>query len=407
MGQDDGAIVDRVLAGDRDAFGILIDRYRDGARRLAIRILRAHADAEDVVQEALLHAFLDLAELRDRDRFVAWLLGIVVNLAKSRWRLRREMPVEDWSGGRAIRGFMWMDAEPTPDARHEARELHDVVWKALAELPSEQQETVQLHYVDGLRVWEIAALVGVPAGTVKARLHRARGRLRRVLAAELGVPLESGGRPEERLTMIPVTVDDVLVRTPKEGEVRWFGMAGGPTNVGWHHIILLKERDGQRVLPIWVGAFEAHAIALALAGIATPRPMSLSLMHRVLGLANIAIERVVITTLRDNIFYAVLTLRIEGQLQEVDARPSDAITLALYAGAPVFVTPEMLELPVVVNAPEVLPALEVQTERARVEKGRPVEDPPMEWRSFRSLPDPRTAVSAHTHHAQVPVGNRR
>jgi bifunctional DNase/RNase len=171
-------------------------------------------------------------------------------------------------------------------------------------------------------------------------------------------------------------------------------MAGGPTNVAWHHIVLLKECDGQRVLPIWVGAFEANAIALALAGIATPRPMSLSLMHRVLGLANVAIERVVITALRDNIFYAVLTLRIDGQLQEADARPSDAITLALYAGAPIFVTTEMLDLPVVVNAPDALPALEVQTERARAEKGRPVEDPPMEWRSFRSLPDPRTAASA-------------
>lgn len=166
MGQD-GAIVERVLAGDRDAFGILIDRHRDGATRLAIRILRDRADAEDVVQEALLHAFLDLAELRTHDRFVAWLLGIVVNLAKTRLRMRREVPVEDWTGGRAIRGFVWIDAEPTPEARQEARELHDRVWKALGELPAEQQETVQLHYVDGLRVWEIAALVGVPTGTVK------------------------------------------------------------------------------------------------------------------------------------------------------------------------------------------------------------------------------------------------
>ena len=101
MGRDDRAIIDQVLAGDRDAFGILIDRHRDGAMRLANRILRARADAEDVVQEALLHAFVDLAELRDRDRFVAWLLGIVVNLAKSRLRARREEPIEDWAGGRA------------------------------------------------------------------------------------------------------------------------------------------------------------------------------------------------------------------------------------------------------------------------------------------------------------------
>jgi RNA polymerase sigma factor (sigma-70 family) len=395
MGQADGTIVERVLAGDRDAFGILIDRYRDGATRLATRILRARADAEDVVQEALLHAFLDLAELRDRDRFAAWLLGIVVNLAKSRLRVRYEVPVDDWSGGRALRGFVWMDAEPTPDTRQEARELHDVVWKALAELPAEQRETVQLHYVDGLRVWEIAALVGVPAGTVKARLHRARGRLRCALAAELGVPFESRGRGEERLTMIPVTVDDLIVRVPKHGEVRVIDAPGhAPANAGSLRVVLLKEREGERALPIWVGAVEGNAIALALAGIDTPRPMSLSLMHRVLGLANITIERVVVTALRDNVFYAVLTLRIDGQPKEVDARPSDAITLALYAGAPVFVTPEMLELPVVVNAPEALPALEVQNERARVEKGHPVEDPPMEWRSFRTLPDPRTGRSA-------------
>lgn len=195
--------------------------------------------------------------------------------------------------------------------------------------------------------------------------------------------------------MIPVTVDDLIVRVPKNGDVRLIGTPGhAPANAGPLRVVLLKERAGQRALPIWVGATEGNAIALALAGIETPRPMSLSLMYRVLGMANIAIERVVVTALRDDIFYALLSLRMDGQPREVDARPSDAITLALYAGAPVFVTAEMLELPVVVNAPDVLPALEVQTERARVEKGRPVEDPPMQWRSFRTLPDPRSSASA-------------
>jgi RNA polymerase sigma factor (sigma-70 family) len=391
MGQDDGAIVERVLAGDRDAYGILIDRHGEGATRFALRILRGRADAEDVVQEAWLHAFFELAQLRARDRFVAWLLGIVMNLAKSRLRARRETLVDDWAGGRAIREFVWMDAEPTPEARQEAHELHDRIWSALAALPPEQQETVQLHYVDGLRVWEIAALVGVPTGTVKARLHRARGRLRRTLAAELGVPLDTGGRCQEE-TMIPVTVDDLIFRVPKDGEIRYLQVPEWrPPNVGPLRVVLLKEREGQRALPIWVGAVEGDAIALALAGIGTPRPMSLSLMYRVLGAADIAIERVVVTALRDNIFYATLTLKIGGKTHEIDARPSDAITLALYAGAPVFVTPEMLALPFVVTAPDALPALEEQNERARIEKGRPVEDPPMEWRSFRSLPDPRTA----------------
>jgi RNA polymerase sigma-70 factor (ECF subfamily) len=387
MDHDDGKIVERVLAGDRDAFGLLIDRHRDGAVRFALRILRVRADAEDVVQEALLHAFLQLADLRARDRFAAWLLGIVVNLAKSRLRARRETPVDDWAGGRAISGFVWMDAEPSPDARQEARELHDRIWSALGGLPAEQQEAVQLHYVDGLRVWEIAALVGVPSGTVKARLHRARGRLRRALAAELGVPLNTGGRREKELAMIAVTVDDLFVRVPKEGDVLWLKM-DGTSNVGRLRVVLLKEQDGQRALPIWVGAPEGDTIGLALAGIETPRPMSLGLMFRVLGVADIAVERVVVTALRDDIFYAVLALRIGGQLHEVDARPSDAIALALYADAPVFVTPEIMDFSFVVNAPDVLPALEAQNERARVDKGRPVEDPPMAWRSFRSIPHP-------------------
>jgi bifunctional DNase/RNase len=148
--------------------------------------------------------------------------------------------------------------------------------------------------------------------------------------------------------MIPVTVDDLIVRVPKDGEVRLTDTPGhAPANAGPLRVVLLKEREGPRALPIWVGAVEGNAIALALAGIETPRPMSLSLMYRVLGMANIAIERVVVTALRRDIFYAVLSLRIDGQPREVDARPSDAITLALYAGAPVFVTPEMLELPVV------------------------------------------------------------
>ena len=206
--------------------------------------------------------------------------------------------------------------------------------------------------------------------------------LGRALDSHPVVLLEHGRLLEDRMRRERVNQEDILAAAREQrGLTRLEQIA-----------YAVLERDGQRVLPIWVGAAEGNAIALALAGVGTPRPMSLSLMHRVLGMANIAIERVVITALRDNIFYAQLTLRIDGRPQEVDARPSDAITLALYAGAPVFVTPEMLELPVVVNASDALPALEAQNERARVEKGRPVEDPPMEWRSFRALPDPRTAA---------------
>lgn len=388
MDQDDRRIVERVLAGDRDAFGLLIDRQRSAARRLALRILHARADAEDVVQEAFLHAFLELEELRARDRFAAWLLGIVVNLARSHLRNRRETPVEDWAGGRAVDGFLWIDAELSPQERQEARELHDRVWKVLGELPPEQQEAVQLHYVEGLRVWEIAALVGSPPGTVKARLHRARGRLRRLLAAEFGAAATPAMSREEEIGMTEVIVHDVIVRAPRDEPVRWWAR-GQESNLGRWRVVLLKEREGERVLPIWVGPPEGDAIALRLAGISTPRPMSLMLMARVLELAEIAVERVVVTALRDDIFYASLGVRIGDRRHEVDARPSDAITLALYENAPIFVAPEMLALPIVIDTGTALPQLEEYFQRKPAEGSSEPEVPAMEWRSFRSLPDPR------------------
>ena len=384
MDQDDEAIVERVLAGDRNAFGLLIDRHREAATRLALRIVRVRPDAEDVAQEALLHAFLELGELRARDRFVAWLLGIVVNLARTRRRARREVPLEDAPGGRAMAGFQWIDLEPSPEARQEARELHDLVWKALGELSSAHQEAVQLHYVEGLRVWEIAALVGLPSGTVKARLHRARGRLRRLLASEFGAAAVASTRGGED-AMVEVVVHDVLVQTPGDGEAQWLAEVRD-YKLDWWRVVLLKERDGERVLPIWVRAPDGDGIALRLAGLSTIRPMPITLMARVLALAEIAVERIVVSALRNDIFHATLHLRIGGRTHEVDARPSDAISLALERGASIFVTLEMLALPFVVTAASAVTELEEQARRKREAEHREPEVPAMVLRSFRTLP---------------------
>src|SRR5713101_8592242 len=99
MSRDDAILVERVLAGEKSAFASLIDRHRSEAARLARRILGETADAEDVVQEALLQAFLGLDSLRAPDRFGAWLLGIVVNLCWMRLRARRDgLTAEEWAG---------------------------------------------------------------------------------------------------------------------------------------------------------------------------------------------------------------------------------------------------------------------------------------------------------------------
>ena len=109
-------------------------------------------------------------------------------------------------------------------------------------------------------------------------------------------------------------------------------------------IILLRDRDGQRVLPIWVGASEANAIALQIENITTPRPMTHDLLRNVIHDLKAEIRKVVVSDLKDNTFYALIHLEVNGEPLAVDARPSDAIALALRAHAPIFVDTNVIEL---------------------------------------------------------------
>jgi hypothetical protein len=108
-------------------------------------------------------------------------------------------------------------------------------------------------------------------------------------------------------------------------------------------IVVLKDEQGDRVLPIWVGVFEANAIALQIENVAPPRPMTHDLLRNVITDLKGAVERVVVTELRDNTFYALIYLRVGADLVAVDARPSDAIALALRARAPIFVEESVID----------------------------------------------------------------
>ena len=141
--------------------------------------------AEDAVQEAFLAAFLKLENLRDHDRFCAWVLGILANVCRSRLRLLREGYFHDVLGGEAIVGFRLEDFEPSAESVFESRELHSLISHAIEALPEEQREAVRLHYFQGLKLNEIAILTGSLIGTLKARLHHARGRLRDSLMSDL------------------------------------------------------------------------------------------------------------------------------------------------------------------------------------------------------------------------------
>jgi bifunctional DNase/RNase len=107
-------------------------------------------------------------------------------------------------------------------------------------------------------------------------------------------------------------------------------------------IVLLKERAGERYLPIWIGTAEATAIALALQGVPTARPMTHDLMKNILEELGILVERIVITELKEGTFYASIQMARDGTRFQVSSRPSDAIALAVRTNVPIFANEDVL-----------------------------------------------------------------
>jgi len=108
-------------------------------------------------------------------------------------------------------------------------------------------------------------------------------------------------------------------------------------------IIILKDKAGERVLPIWVGIFEANAIALQMENITTPRPMTHDLLRNVIQDLKGTVQKVVVSELKDNTFYALVYVETPGDLLAVDSRPSDAIALALRTHAPILVEESVID----------------------------------------------------------------
>lgn len=108
-------------------------------------------------------------------------------------------------------------------------------------------------------------------------------------------------------------------------------------------IVILHELEGERTLPIWVGIFEAHAIAREIENFQTPRPMTHDLIKNVIAGLNGEVSRIVVSDLRDNTFFAEICLRCNGTEVTIDSRPSDAIALALRTDATIFVEEKVLE----------------------------------------------------------------
>lgn len=328
----DTELVALARKGDKGAFGLLVQRYQMTAQRFAMRLVAKEDSAQELAQEAMLEAYLSLDRLRDPARFKGWLCGIVLNVCRSHLRNRKVA----FFSLEAIAGGLQFDAVPlssvavTPKESAEERELHQIVLDAVNTLASKDRDTTLLFYYDQFSLQEIAALLGISVGAVKVRLHRARQRLRAKLLSQYP---EIMPREQRRKIMIKVTIADVVKqeRTDDQGHSHAL------------HIIVLQDEAGRRALPIWVGPFEGQSIAMELNEFSTPRPMTFNFFVSLLQAINAQVEQVRIEMLKGYTFYAVVKIRCGKTMSEVDARPSDALALAVLTGSPIFVAEDVLE----------------------------------------------------------------
>ena len=318
--------------GDKEAFGLLSQRYQKIAQRFAMRLVGQQDSAQELAQDAMVQAYLSLDHLRDPERFNGWLCGIVLNVYKSHIRDRKTplLSLESIAGGLQFNGISFSGMTATPQEIAEIRELHQIVLKAVNMLTPKDRDTALLFYYAQLSLREIASLLGISVGAVKVRLHRARQRLKARLLSENPEVIP---QKQRRKIMVKVNIADVVKQERKDDQ--------GHSHE--FHIIVLQDEAGQRALPIWVGPFEGQSIALGLSDFSYVRPLTFNFFASLLQALNAQVEEVRIEMLKETTFYATVKIRRGKTIREVDARPSDALALAVRTGSPIFVAEDVFK----------------------------------------------------------------
>ena len=318
----DAELVLLTREGNREAFRYLVERYLQMVQRIAVRLIAGEEIARELAQEAILQAYLSLDHLRDPASFKSWLYGITLNVCKSYLRDQKVdiLSLESVMGG--MRCDTVFDDALDPQSVVEEQELRHAVFKIVQNLSPGDRAAAQLFYYEQLTLREVANVLEVSVATVKGRLHRARKHIRERIALQYEVVQPTKQRKRR---MRKVTIDSVREHPETK-----------------QYIVVLKDEDDTQLI-IWIGKAEAWVIAGALNEVEPPRPMSAQLMLNLLQATKSELIEVRIEALKEEIFYAILKVRSGKEIQEVDARPSDALALAVLAKCPIFVTQEVME----------------------------------------------------------------
>jgi RNA polymerase sigma-70 factor (ECF subfamily) len=327
----DGELVRLARAGDPVAFRLLVERHRPAALARARYLAGGtgasrSGDAEDVVQDAFLQAFVALDRLQDPGRFAGWLSGIVLNTYRAaRRRQDRTDPVGEWS-----EDLHPVSADGQPEAALDDLDRGDAVAQAVARLSGRQQEAVRMFYFADLPVGQIADRLDDTPGAVKARLHQARRRLREHITVH---------RPD-LVPYLPQRTAMTTVRIAYAGP-RSF-TAAGPQ----HLLVVLADDAAGRALPLWLRRLEGNSLTGLL-----DRPPGRDglawypeeLTDRLLRAAGARVAAIEIDEFGPGVTAARIHVTGPAGSQQVTVRPGDGLALAVAAGAPIRVPDTLLD----------------------------------------------------------------
>jgi RNA polymerase sigma factor (sigma-70 family) len=306
-GEQVAAWVEAARGGDRAAFGCLVRAFQDavGAVLLA-RIGRA--ESEDLAQDAFVTAFERLDRLREPSRFGPWVCGIARNLARKWVRDgRRSEPLPD-------------DLR-SPSGERERDDMAERVLAAVSRLPERLREPVTLFYIDGFTADDVAGFMEIPPGTVRRRLHEARGQLKELLESEDLSEMEE----VKRHAPADGFAHEVLDR------IAGIRLTNATMSRTEFNVAFLTDEGGRSLVVPWLGDAEPLRQALGHAP-PGPRPTLYDLMLEAMQPAGATLKAAQIVSYKQPHFAARLVIARSGEEVALDALVNDAVTLAARAG---------------------------------------------------------------------------
>lgn len=176
--------IKQVIKGDQEAFGEIVDIYKNSVYQLCYRMLGNRHEAEDAAQEAFIRAYTNIQSFNQELKFSTWLFRIATNLSIDRMRKKKPNQYLDAevAGKEGLTLYSQIPSDtPLPEIELESLELQETVHKEILKLPEKYRSAIILKYIDELSLNEISEILGLPIGTVKTRIHRGREALRQQL----------------------------------------------------------------------------------------------------------------------------------------------------------------------------------------------------------------------------------